>query len=265
MIPKVIHYVWLGGKDLPEDAAKCIESWRRYCPDFEIRRWDESSFDVHANKYVEEALRAKKWAFASDYVRLYALVLCGGIYMDTDVEVTAPLDSFLQHKAFSGFESDSTVPTGIMGCEPDFPLFRELLQQYETRSFVLPDGSYDMTTNVVTITNSCLRRGLVCNNSYQEIDGFVLYPSDWFCPKSHETGVITITQNTHTIHHFAGSWLDDVEQGIQKKRFEILNKHPWVHPVAISVFLRCKHGLKTGDYSYLTSKIRVLWKMITRK
>lgn len=265
LIPKVIHYVWLGGRDLPEDAVRCIESWRKYCPDYEIRRWDETSFDLHANKYVEEALHSKKWAFVSDYVRLLALVTCGGIYMDTDVEVLSSLDCFLDHQAFSGFESNNTVPTGIMGCEAGFPLFRDLLNQYESRRFILPDGSFDMTTNVVAITNECVRRGLVSNNSFQVVDGFALYPSDWFCPKSHETGVITLTSNSHTIHHFAGSWLDDVEQGFQEQRFQLLEKHPWLPPVLISIYLRCKYGFQTGDFSYLTSKIRVFWKMLARK
>ena len=98
MIPKQIHYIWFGGNELPNDALRCMESWSKYCPEYEVIRWDESNFDVSINRYVEEAYKSKKWAFVSDYVRLWALVNHGGIYMDTDVELTAPIDQFLTHQ-----------------------------------------------------------------------------------------------------------------------------------------------------------------------
>ncbi len=206
MIPKTIHYIWFGGNPLPEDAKKCIESWKKYCPDYEIIEWNESNFDVEQNDYIKEAYAAKKWAFVSDYARLKVLVEYGGIYMDTDVEVLKPLDGFLSERAFSGFEDVDAIPTGIMACEKGFELFAGLLKDYDTRHFLLPDGSYDITTNVVTITDYCLKHGLVLNNEKQTVDGFTLYPKDWFCPKSHLTGKIECTENSHTIHHFAGSW-----------------------------------------------------------
>lgn len=206
MIPKIIHYCWFGGKPLPKLAKKCIQSWEKYCPDYEIKRWDESNFDIDMFRYTREAYDCKKYAFVSDAARLWAMVTYGGIYMDTDVEVIKPLDEFLSVQAFSGFEKPEQIPTGIMGCEKGFPLFDDLLREYTDRAFIRSDGSFDMTTNVAYITKACLERGLVLNNEEQEVDGMHLYPMDWFCPKNGSTGEISETENTYTIHHFAGSW-----------------------------------------------------------
>ena len=206
MIPKIIHYCWFGGNPLPDLSVKCIESWKKYCPDYVIKEWNESNFNVNMNAYVSEAYEAKKWAFITDYVRLYAMVNYGGVYMDTDVEVCKNLDIYLQHQAFSGFETDTDIPTGIMACEKNFPLFKMLLDSYKDRHFIRSDGSYDMTTNVYTITKYCLNRGFIPNNSFQIVDGFAVYPNDYFCPKDCQSGTIHITENTCTIHHFSGSW-----------------------------------------------------------
>lgn len=206
MIPKIIHYCWFGGNPLPELAQRCIASWKKYCPDYEIKEWNEYNFDLTSCDYVREAYEAKKWAFVTDYVRLYAMVREGGIYMDTDVEVIKSLDPFLNHRAFSGFEDEVNIQTGIMACEKGFPLFMELLEDYHKRHFVLQDGKLDLTTNVVTITNLCKKYGFVANNTKQDVCGFTLYPHDVFCPKSHETGNISLTSRTVTIHYFSGSW-----------------------------------------------------------
>ena len=140
MIPKVIHYCWFGGKPLPKLAQKCIASWKKFCPDYEIIRWDEANFDVNGCDYSREAYEAKNWAFVSDYARLKILVDNGGIYMDTDVEVVKPLDEFLSNEAFSGFESPAVIPTGIMACEKGFAPFAEMLKEYDTQHFLLMGG-----------------------------------------------------------------------------------------------------------------------------
>lgn len=220
MIPKIIHYCWFGGNPLPKLAKKCIKSWKKYCPDYKIIRWDESNFDVSAAPlYVRQAYEAKKWAFVTDYVRLYAMTTYGGIYMDTDVEVVKPLDGFLHHQAFSGFESEKDIPTGIMASEKDFPLFVEFLKYYDTASFYNEDGRLNMTTNVVIMTDICLQRGLVQNGQYQEIDDFALYPKDVFCPLTITSGELNATANTFTIHWFNGSWLPKEMKEAKKKKY----------------------------------------------
>lgn len=207
MIPRIIHYCWFGRGQKPALAVKCIESWKKYLPDYEIKEWNESNFDVNSNRYVCEAYENRKFAFVTDYVRLYALVKEGGIYMDTDVEVLKSYNPFLHHTAFSGFENNNYVPTGMMASERGGVWVTELLNGYNDREFVNKDGSFDITTNTVTITKNMVSHGLVLNNTYQDFPYLVtMYPSDYFCPKDHGTGVINLTENTVCIHHFAGSW-----------------------------------------------------------
>ena len=206
MIPKIIHYCWFGGNPLPNMAKHCIESWKKYCPDYEIIEWNEENFDVNKSDYVKEAYDAKKWAFVSDVARLYALVNYGGIYMDTDVEIIKPLDSLLGYEAVSGFESETQIPTGLMACEKKHRMFIEFLNDYEGEHFLRSDGSMDLTTNVTRITKTCLKYGLTQNNSEQTINGFTLLPRDYLCPKDHTTKEIRLTDNTLCIHHFDGSW-----------------------------------------------------------
>ena len=212
MIPKKIHYCWFGGNPLPELAQKCIESWRKFCPEYEIIEWNESNFDIVRFTYAKEAYDAKKWAFVSDVARLYALVTCGGIYMDTDVELLKPIDELLKYEAISGFEPKEQISTGLIGCRKEFPLFTELLADYDNRHFVDAEGNYDLTTNVKTITDICLKNGLILNNQKQTIEGFTLFPADYFCPKDYLTGKLNITENTYAIHHFDGSWLSEEER-----------------------------------------------------
>ena len=220
MIPKKIHYCWYGGKPLPDLAKKCIDSWKKYCPDYEIIRWDESNTDLQSNQYVREAFEAKKWAFITDYVRLKVLYEYGGLYMDTDVQVIAPLDKFLNNRGFSGFENEHQVPTGIMAAEAGNSFIEELLHDYDDKHFILEDGSQDMTTNVVAITKLAAEKGLVLNNQMQIIEDFTFYPSDYFCPKDSRSLKVYLTNNTATIHHFAGSWgnpvLLHIKQGVKR-------------------------------------------------
>lgn len=218
MIPKIIHYCWFGGQELPELALKCIKSWKKYLPEYEIMRWDESSFDIESNQYVKEAYDNKKYAFVTDYVRLFVMYTYGGIYMDTDVEVKKPLDAFLSNKAFSGFESYHDVPTGIMASEKGFVGMKELLSYYDNAHFVKEDGSLDTTTNVSIITNYYTARGLKRNNTYQVIEGFAFYPRVYFCPNKDD--IECYMNNIYTIHHMAGSWLS-VEEKKKKNSFSL--------------------------------------------
>lgn len=207
MTPKKIHYCWFGGKPLPEDAKRYIKSWKKYCPDYEIKEWNERNFDLDRYPYVREAYDNRKFAFVSDVVRLYALYTEGGIYMDTDVEVLKPLDPFLKYDGFSGFESSSQIPTGLMASRNSHSLIKEWLDEYEGQHFVKSDGSLDLTTNVTRITNCCLKHGFAPNGKFQTIEDYAFFPSEYFCPKNPDTGELTITKNSYTIHHFAGSWI----------------------------------------------------------
>lgn len=207
MIPKIIHYCWFGGNPIPESAQNYIDGWKKYCTGYKIIEWNEKNFDINSIPYVKEAYECKKWAFVTDYVRLYALYNYGGVYMDTDVEVIKPLDSFLGLEAFSGFESVNAVPTGIMAGIPKQKAIGDLLNAYNDRHFLDKDGKMDMSTNVEAITAYFVENGLVLNNQKQTINGFTMYPSDFFCPKNSRTLEIAATSNTYTIHHFSGTWV----------------------------------------------------------
>lgn len=234
MIPKIIHYCWFGRNPLPPLAVKCIESWKKYCPDYAIKEWNEENFDLNSYPYVREAYDKRRFAFVTDVVRLYALYHEGGIYMDTDVEVLKPLDVFLSHHAFSGFEDEMHVPTGIMASEKGGKWAKDNLAYYNNRHFLKADGGVDLTTNVETITNYMLPLGLKQNNTFQDFPGLItFYPKDYFCPKSYQDGQIYLTENTHTIHHFAGSWHTKAEIR-RAKAYKIVTASPllsWIYSV----------------------------------
>ena len=222
MIPKKIHYFWFGRNPKSELALKCIESWKQKLPDYEMIEWNEDTFDINENVFCKEAYEAKKWAFVTDYVRLKVLYEYGGIYMDTDVEVLDSLEDFLSNRAFSGFEDNCSVPTGIMASEAKHPFFAELLAYYNNRHFTLEDGTYDVTTNVQIITETASNKGLRLDNTMQVVEDFAFYPNDYFCPMSWKTRKLNITKNTKTIHHFAGSWLsEDIRKSNKRYQFVV--------------------------------------------
>lgn len=225
-IPKKIHYIWLGRGEKPELAKKCIESWKKNLPDYEIIEWNEDNFDINQNQYLKEAYENKKYAFASDYIRVYVLYNQGGIYMDTDVEVLKPLDEFLDLPAFSGFESNNNIPTGLMAASKGNKWMKLLLDDYDDLKFVKEDGSLDLTTNVVRITEVTEKNyKFIRQSSYQDLKDVVFFPSDYFCPKNCVTGVIELTENTYTIHHFNGSWLPKSEKKFITERRKFVSKY----------------------------------------
>ena len=239
MIPKVIHYCWFGRGELPPLAKKCLDSWKKFCPDYEIKEWNEDNFNLDSYPYAREAYDKRKFAFVTDVVRLYALYHEGGIYMDTDVEVLKPLDRFLSHHAFSGFENDQSVPTGIMASEKGGRWAKENLVYYEGRHFLKEDGSMDFTTNVTTITNYMLPLGLKQDNTFQDFPGLItLYPKDYFCPKSYVDGKINLTSNTYTVHHFAGSWVP--KPTIKECLYTLMMHSAVLHWVYQNIYKRIK-------------------------
>lgn len=212
MIPKVIHYCWFGGKPLPKAAEKCIKSWREYLPDYEIKRWDESNFDVNLISYTKEAYAAGKYAFVSDYARFWILYNYGGVYFDTDVEVINSLNTIVNDGPFLGVEyQDSnhiTVNPGLgFAAEPRMAVISDILKQYEEFHFINDDGSFCYKNIVEVTTEYMLSQGMKNTNKCQRCAGFMIYPVDYFCPISFETRQLTITENTRTIHHFAESWV----------------------------------------------------------
>ena len=211
MIPKIIHYCWFGGKPLSAETEQYIATWRAQCPDYEIKRWDETTFDVNMCPYAKEAYEAKKWAFLADYARLWALEKYGGVYMDTDVELIKPLDGFLSESAFCGFEEKGVLCTALMGSEPGGKWVRALLEGYRDRHFLLADGSFDETTNVTVISQQTEKLfGLAMDGTAQKAEGVLtLYPRDRFSPMDFATGRIDRTENTAAIHHFVASWHDE--------------------------------------------------------
>lgn len=217
MIPKIIHYCWFGGKEKPEDVKRYIESWKKYCPDYEIKEWNESNFDIHENDYCWEAYEAKKWAFITDYVRLKALYEYGGFYMDTDVEVVKSLEPLRAFDAVSGYEAPTRIQTGTMGSCLGNEWIGMLLRYYDNRHFLKEDDSFDLTTNVEVITRLTSQKyGLVFDGRRKCFgNNMVLLPFDYLCAKDMDTGKVKVTDNTFTIHHFTGSWLTEHEQMIR--------------------------------------------------
>lgn len=208
MIPKIIHYCWFGGNPLPKDAKKCIESWKKYCPDYEIIEHNESNYDVFKNMYMKEAYESKKWAFVSDVARLDILYREGGIYLDTDVELLKPLDSLLNCKGFMGFEDKKQVASGLgMAAEAKSPIIKLMLSDYNNIHFVNEKGEFDLTPCPVRNTKKLLEIGLRPNGSYQEIQGFRFYPRTVLSPKDYCSGRLKYkTKNTIAIHHYNASW-----------------------------------------------------------
>lgn len=204
-IPKIIHYCWFGKGEFSSLTKKCIDSWKSYCPDFEIIEWNEDNFDLNSNRYVKEAYDCKQYAFVSDYVRAYVLYHYGGLYLDTDLELVKGLDSFMDHDAFSCFENPSFIQTALLGSKKGFPIIKELLDYYEERSFV-NNGIFDQTTNVYILSNLCDHHGFIRNGQQQSFDGFMIYPQDYFCPLFFDSSETCFTENTHAIHHFSKSW-----------------------------------------------------------
>lgn len=248
-IPKVIHYCWFGGGEKSDKIKMCMRSWKKFCPDYRIIEWNESNFDIHCCKWVEQAYQHKKWAFVTDYVRLFVLYNCGGVYMDTDVEIIKPIDGFLGNNAFSGFEQTNTIPTAIMGAEKGNPWIKFLLDYYEGKEFV-SDGIFSTTTNVIIITEMTKKKyNIQLNNEYIDIPGhFTLYPKEYFCPKGYITGLTDKTDNTVCIHHFESSWMG-------KEQLKKVHKYRRRNKIVRTILLPTKILKKViGEKSYNSLK-----------
>lgn len=224
MIPKVIHYCWFGRKPLSDLALRCIKSWEKYLPDYEIKEWNEDNFNVDSIIYTKEAYKCKMYAFVSDYARFWILYHYGGIYFDVDVELVKSLDPILINGPYMGLELKNTESTGIfngnnlgvacnpglgMAAEPKMNFCKEILDLYTTLKFIYPSGAKNTKTVVSYTSELLIKNGYDrTHNNIQKCSGFVIYPCQYFCPNiNKENGTIEILPETYSIHHYAASWI----------------------------------------------------------
>jgi mannosyltransferase OCH1-like enzyme len=216
MIPKTIHYCWLSDNEIPNDMARSMNTWREKLPDYEFMLWNQNSFDISQSVWVKQAFEAKKYAFAADYIRLYAVYHFGGIYLDMDVEVLKSFNDLLNYEILLAYENNVTqyFECGCFGAVPYSPYINTMLEYYEGRTFIKNDGSYDMLP-----MPRIMKQRLFTILQEQRI---TIYSEDYFTAKNIKTGIIQQTSNTYCIHHFSGSWLDTTEQYLLDRRIKII-------------------------------------------
>lgn len=215
-IPKVIHYCWFGNGKMPELERKCMESWRRICPDYEIKLWNETNYDLEKNKYMKQAYETGKFGFVPDYARLDIIYENGGIYLDTDVEIVKRFDELLNLSGFMGFQSKDLVALGLgFGACKGNRLIKKMRDDYDDRIFLKKDGSLDITASPFIQTNLLKGLGLKLDNKVQKIEGMVVLPAECLCPDNNMFP--HVTDNTFSIHKFSGSWVSEAEKNMLKK------------------------------------------------
>lgn len=217
-IPRVIHYCWFGGGEKTELVLKCIESWKKYCPDYVIKEWNETNFDVNINDYVKEAYEKKKWAFVSDYARLVVVYKNGGVYLDTDVELIKNIDDVLSNNAFYGSDGEE-VNTGLgFGAVKGDKSVKKMLEQYEGLHFVDENGKPDTTPCPIRNTNALKEFFGKDLNLFEtnKKNGVIVYPPEYFSPLDYDTHKMKITDNTYSIHWYGESWLSNRKKKTKK-------------------------------------------------
>lgn len=228
MIPKIIHYCWVGGAPKPQSVLYCIESWKKHCPDYEIKEWNETNYDFTKNTYLKQAYEAKKWGFVPDFARLDIVYEHGGIYLDTDVEIIKSLDILLDNDAFMGFENTGDGEFFVncghgFGAVKNHPIILKARDAYRNVSFINSDGSLNMLPSPAYTTATLKEFGLIAENRDQRLKGMTVFASDVLCPKEFRTGTLTLTERSVSIHHFTATWMDkrikaqlEHEQRLQK-------------------------------------------------
>lgn len=268
LIPKVIHYCWFGGNELPSIANKCIESWKKYCPDYEIKEWNESNFDIKENLYAYEAYTEKKWAFVSDYARLKVVYDYGGIYLDTDVELLRAFDSLLSNSCFLGTEistEGSYINTGLgFGAEKGNEAVKLMLDEYEGIHYMFSNGVIDTKNCPVRNTDAIKKMGYVFANNVWRRDGIAVYPPEYFSPKDYITGETKITKNSYSVHHYSALWLSDADRQMMNRISEIERKYPPILSRPMKQLIQYKNLRHQGKtecfFGYVYAKIKQkLW------
>lgn len=207
MVPKIIHYCWFGRKEMPELAQKCVASWHEFMPDYEYRLWNEDNFDVNSVPYTKEAYQMQKYAFVSDYVRLWVLCREGGLYLDVDFVVYKPFDDLLHWDAFAGFEGSKHSPLmmGVIASRKEGLWVTEQLAYYNNRHFLDANGVMDLTTNVKFVSEKMSKQGFAQNGEEQDYKDLHVFPVEYFCPRQ-TSGEYLRTENTYCEHRGLGSW-----------------------------------------------------------
>lgn len=216
MIPKIIHYCWFGRKPKPKEVHDCIETWKKHNPEYEIKEWNEENFDIHCCKYVWEAYNVKKFAFVSDYARLYALYEEGGIYLDTDVEVKKSFNDYLSHKTVLGWEADY-IGTGMIACEKKQKWTKEMMDTYLKEPFIKWSGKLNSVPNPYRLCNVLMGYGLIMNGNKQILrDDIAIYTLEYFCAHLADHSQFLITDNTVCIHYYSETWTNKKQSVIYK-------------------------------------------------
>ena len=209
MIPKIIHYCWFGGNPKPKMAEKCIASWKKHCPGWEIIEWNESNFDVNMNGYTKMCQEQKKYAFLSDFVRLLVVAEHGGVYFDTDVELLRPLDDLLENEAFFGFETPEFVNSGQgFGSVAHGTAIEAMLREYD---FLL-DGTEGVRGCPVLNTAALEKLGLRRDGTMQMVAGTKILPIEYMNPYESSTGILNKTKNTYSVHWYSASWMSTAKR-----------------------------------------------------
>lgn len=220
VIPRKIHTFWFSGEEIPAEYKMCLESWRKYAPDFEIKIWDLDSYKAENCEFFEQAIAHKNWAFASDYARVDVLRRYGGVYMDMDVEMLRPIDDLLYNDAYMSFESMGRIECGSgMGAKPGNRIIDEICKSYESRPYLKADGSWDNSTCPVRYTQVIEQHGLEKNGGFQFVEDITIYPFDVLTCKSFDTGIIYYTENSYTIHHHNGNWVPGSAKCAMENRY----------------------------------------------
>ena len=258
MIPRVIHYCWFGGAPKPKSVLRCIDSWKKHCPDFEIREWTEKDFDVAQNEYTRQAYEAKAWGFVPDYIRLWIIYNYGGFYLDTDVQVVKDLLPLCEHPAFAGFENNMHVAFGLgFGAEKGNPVIEAHMKMYDNLYFIKEDGTYNKTPSPQYTTQLLKKLGLQEDNGeVQDLGDIRVYPKEFFCPKNFTTGVTRVTNNTYSIHQFDASWFTEEQQIAKHKRWRELRRQDLLYNIRYTPNRVLRSVLGSEHYEKLKKRLK---------